>query len=80
MKRPRKSKRAWWKWYGTYLASDNWKKRREEVIARANGLCPCGKPATQAHHLTYARVGHERKTDLVAVCRWCHAGIHRRKR
>jgi predicted HNH restriction endonuclease len=29
------------------------------------------------HHRTYVRLGHERRTDLVPLCRACHDDLHR---
>ena len=75
----RDARRAdWLAWYADYLASAAWKERRERVLARAGGVCEgCGKaPATQVHHLHYARVGCEMLFDLVAVCDGCHPIVH----
>jgi 5-methylcytosine-specific restriction endonuclease McrA len=32
--------------------------------------------AVEVHHLTYERLGEERLTDLVALCRSCHEREH----
>jgi hypothetical protein len=48
------------RWYReVYLKSPEWRSLREKVLKRANYVCEgCGeKAATQAHHLTYDRVG-----------------------
>lgn len=37
------------------------------------------RPATEVHHLTYERVFQEHPSDLLAVCRQCHAEIHWRQ-
>ena len=35
----------------------------------------CGGRATDVHHLTYDRFGHEDMGDLVSLCRRCHSKI-----
>jgi hypothetical protein len=44
-------------------------------IFRPSSICH-GRKATQAHHLTYERVGKELPGDLTAVCRDCHRVQH----
>lgn len=68
----------WWNDYNHYLKSPAWERRRNLVFERANGICEgCGRnAATQAHHLTYDRLGNEMLFDLVAVCESCHLSIH----
>lgn len=68
----------WWAWYDRYLASPEWARKRAAALGRDRGLCcGCGvKPATQVHHLTYARVGREMLFDLVSVCDVCHDIVH----
>jgi hypothetical protein len=68
-----------WNWYARYLACSDWAALRQQVLARDEHTCRCGEPATQVHHLTYARVGHERLTDLVAICDACHDLRHGRR-
>jgi hypothetical protein len=67
--------------YHWYLGSAFWRERREHVLQRANRMCEkCGKrAATEVHHLTYIRVFQELPSDLLAVCRQCHAEIHWRQ-
>jgi hypothetical protein len=67
--------------YGWYLGSAFWRERREHILQRANHTCEkCGKrPATEVHHLTYLRVFNEVPSDLLALCRQCHAEIHWRQ-
>ena len=38
-------------------------------------LCP-NRDSLQVHHKTYERYGQELLTDLVALCRECHARHH----
>jgi len=68
----------WWKNYKQYLQTDQWKRKRELVLDRANQLCEgCReRPATEVHHLTYDRVFDEFLYDLVAMCDVCHAKCH----
>ena len=67
--------------YGWYLGSAFWRERREHILQRADYTCEkCGqRPATEVHHLTYIRVFQELPSDLLAVCRQCHAEIHWRQ-
>lgn len=68
---------AWWDKYTAYLASDEWARKRERVLARDSGLCQaCRKrPATQVHHLTYDHVFSEPLFDLTSVCGICHEAL-----
>jgi hypothetical protein len=63
--------------YHRYLASAEWKSRRERVMERAGGLCEACRvqPATEVHHLTYAHIGNEALFELVAICRPCHQDL-----
>ena len=69
---------SWWLQYATYLESDEWAEKSRAVIDAAGGICSfcASRPATQAHHLTYERVGVEELQDLAAVCRSCHVSVH----
>lgn len=60
--------------YGRYLASREWALKKNAVRERSGGICERCKnaPATQCHHLTYQRIGHELLTDLQDICRPCH--------
>ncbi len=64
--------------YAQYRETPEWRELRRRVLDRANRVCEgCGQAeATQAHHLTYERLGREMLFDLVAVCRACHEAIH----
>jgi 5-methylcytosine-specific restriction endonuclease McrA len=70
----------WWRRYYAYLETPAWRAKRKKVLARARGICEgCGeRQATQAHHVTYARVGQEMLFDLVAMCEDCHHAIHQK--
>jgi len=67
--------------YHWYLGQAFWRERREHILRRANHTCEkCSKrPASEVHHLTYIRVFQELPSDLLAVCRQCHAEIHWRQ-
>ena len=60
--------------YQKYLASREWRLKRQEVIQRYGNVCwRCqDAPIENIHHLTYERVGHEEMDDLMGVCRPCH--------
>lgn len=65
--------------YNTYMRSPAWKLKRAACIRRARGRCQeCGRKEKHlhAHHLTYERLGHEKKDDLIALCSSCHAKRH----
>ena len=64
--------------YRRYLKTDHWKVTRAEALKRGHYKChDCGSTANlQVHHLTYARRGHERQSDLVVVCDKCHKKRH----
>ena len=68
----------WWVQYNAYLKTTAWRWKRQAVLKRANYWCEgcAGRPATQAHHLTYAHMGDELLFELVAVCEDCHRRIH----
>jgi hypothetical protein len=60
--------------YQAYLASREWRLLCEAVDKRSGGICErCHKHSGRAHHhLTYARIGHERLEDLQHICDPCH--------
>ena len=62
-----------------YYRSSAWHRRRQQVTARAQGVCEyCRyRPVANVHHRTYAHFRHEPLSDLMAVCRTCHRRIHR---
>lgn len=64
--------------YGEYLASAEWRKRRDRAIARAEGRCQLcnSEKYLNVHHRSYARLGHEKAADLVVLCRACHEHFH----
>lgn len=76
--------------YEQYLNSPAWMKRRTAVMRRAQNYCErCSaknpfvagrrfgrEPAVDVHHKTYVNIFNEPLTDLIAVCRRCHAELH----
>lgn len=65
---------TWLKEHTIYLASDEWKWRRQMVLERDNYLCQgcLTNRATQVHHLTYKHWRNELLFELVSVCDGCH--------
>ena len=66
--------------YETYLQTPAWRERRGRTLMLAGYACQrCGRAkATDAHHLTYERLGRERDGDLLALCEACHGALHGR--
>ena len=73
----------WFAWYNTYLQSDGWKRRRQMVLRRDEGICTayltgCTGTATEVHHLSYDMMrqgdldAHQPLYQLRAVCAACH--------
>ena len=58
-----------------YMASREWRLKRNEVIERANNICERCFDAdiTDIHHISYERLGDENiEQDLLGVCRPCY--------
>jgi hypothetical protein len=65
--------------YAAYLLTPVWLEKRKAVMYRCKYWCEwigCSDRAVNVHHLTYANVGHEPLTDLIAVCRRHHGNAH----
>lgn len=64
--------------YAEYLASDDWYQRAKEAKERAGWRCAVcnSKSPVEAHHRTYQRLGCERNSDIVVLCRRCHKLFH----
>lgn len=60
--------------YKRYLASREWRLKRQEVIEMSDGWCYRCQSAriSDVHHLTYEHIGDEPVEDLQGVCRPCH--------
>lgn len=62
-----------------YMKSQEWNTRRLAVLKRDQytcQLCSIDSVPLDVHHITYANLGSEPLTDLVALCRHCHDSIH----
>lgn len=64
--------------YEAYLASPDWSGKRAYILRKADFTCQCCEhfKATEVHHISYARIGREADSDLMAVCSFCHTLIH----
>jgi hypothetical protein len=66
--------------YGLYLRSPIWRARRWWWYVTSRRRCErCGqrvalhgRGAVTVHHRTYARLGHERRSDVELLCWGCH--------
>lgn len=67
--------------YADYLASATWKRKRDAIFERANGICEkpdCPRALMEVHHIWYPRVwGEERLTALIGLCREHHDAEHK---
>lgn len=66
--------------YREYLASAHWADVRRRFWASKLPKHCSGCQSTVGlvlHHRTYKRIGTERLTDLILVCRDCHRDIHK---
>jgi 5-methylcytosine-specific restriction endonuclease McrA len=65
--------------YPTYIRSESWRSNpaRLQALSDAQGRCRlCGdETLLEVHHATYERIGNERDSDLVALCRECHRDV-----
>ncbi len=63
--------------YENYLASPEWKQKRDKIIQK-NPFCQECKInfAEDVHHLTYKNLYNEKDYELIALCRSCHKKIH----
>lgn len=64
--------------YELVTKTDCWKLRREAYLKKNKWCEVCGNSMLdlQVHHLTYERIGNELDSDLVGLCRPCHALLH----
>ena len=78
-RRPYNWSDLWRDLYHDYLRSWEWREKRRIVLARCNGICQCGAPVQDVHHLSYDHVFQEELVDfseLVGFCRRCHQRAH----
>lgn len=68
--------------YAEYLRSTHWVNKRAEYRASdmPQACVVCGAKRVDLHHRTYDRIGAERLTDLVPLCREHHGEAHRLRR
>jgi hypothetical protein len=67
--------------YAKYLKSPIWENTKNKFYKSKYNknkcyICEKKDVSLDLHHKTYERVGYERLTDLVQVCRSCHKNIH----
>ena len=69
--------------YKKYIQSQKWKTKRLQYFKRYGNECKkCGlkgikRNLMHLHHKTYDRLGKEKLTDLVSLCKKCHTFFHR---
>lgn len=69
--------------YRKYLFTQEWRSKRQRVLARAGNRCQVCNSAQQPlniHHRTYERRGREKLGDLLVLCRRCHETFHQKLR
>ena len=67
--------------YVVYLHSPLWRARRWIWILQAAGRCQncgCRRRRLTIHHLSYKRLGRERRSDVAVLCWPCHQARHPR--
>jgi 5-methylcytosine-specific restriction endonuclease McrA len=65
--------------YDAYMQSDLWRFARHLVLLRSGGRCEIchNSHSIQVHHKRYPKIlGKEKLSDLIALCKWCHARQH----
>lgn len=68
--------------YKAYLNSDDWRTRSKEWREHWGFRCAICYSADRldVHHRTYERIGEERETDCIAICRHCHKFADKRRK
>lgn len=63
--------------YSEYIRSEEWRKRAKRA-KRKQPLCQrCNSSyRLHTHHISYERLGEERNSDLVTLCKKCHIKEH----
>ena len=64
--------------YDHYLKSSlYWHAFRQRRIGNICSCCYEARPYNLVlHHVSYQRLGEERPSDVVTLCRWCHEKVH----
>ena len=67
--------------YTDYVARNSpaWRAKKEQVFWRRGQVCEACKVGwpVDVHHMTYKRLGRERLSDLMVLCRRDHDRAHR---
>ena len=66
--------------YQNYLKSDHWQDFKTLVrkVHNGNHCGICGSSyGLDIHHLNYKRLGKERLSDVIVLCRNCHEKLHK---
>lgn len=72
--RSQERQQEFWNALNNRLSRPDWQTLRQLVRDRENGICQGCRTrlGSQAHHLTYKRLGHELIMDLAWLCNDCH--------
>lgn len=64
--------------YKEYLQTEHWKRTRQSALGRARFQCELctSRNELHVHHKTYEHRGYEYKSDLIVLCKDCHAKFH----
>lgn len=63
--------------YNDYLNSEHWRRlKRSRLGRRSKCQCCWRAKATTIHHVSYRRLGQERRSDTMNLCIPCHNAIH----
>lgn len=67
---------------GNYYLTEHWQSVKQRYYKRHPYECnKCGKTwGLHLHHKTYERLGRERDSDLMYLCRNCHQRLHTKER
>ena len=68
--------------YTDYLLTQHWRELRRIIYEERGHKCQqCKKEIIEynLHHVTYKRIGYERKYDLKLLCYDCHEKVHLKK-
>ena len=68
--------------YKEYLLSDHWQEVRRRTLKRDGYRCRMCNTRGQlsVHHRTYERLGSERDSDVITLCKRCHEVFHENRR
>lgn len=79
---PKPSEEPTWVAYSEYLRTPEWRHKRKGALHRALYRCQLcnisgNTEVLQVHHRSYETLGRELPSDLVVLCKPCHARHHR---